>query len=77
MEVEVGKRYRHYKDKEYTIIAIGRHEDSPEKLSVIYRAEYFAPDFGEGVIWIRAMDSFISMVTLSDGRVVQRFAPIE
>lgn len=77
MEVEVGKRYRHFKDKEYTVIAIARHEENPEKISVVYRAEYSSPDFGEGVMWIRAMDSFISTVTLSDGRVVQRFEPIE
>ncbi len=77
MKATVGTRYRHYKGKEYTVLALARHEDNPERISVVYLAEYDAPDFGKGVVWIRHIDSFESTVTLPDGTIVQRFTPIE
>lgn len=76
MKATVGTRYRHYKGKEYTVLALARHEDTPDRISVVYRAEYDAPDFGNNVVWIRHIDSFEGMVTMPDGTLVPRFAPI-
>lgn len=77
MEIIAGQRYRHYKNKEYTIIAVARIEETPEKFAVVYRAEYTSPDFGEGAVWIRPLESFQGTATLPDGGTVPRFTLIE
>ena len=77
MKAIVGKRYRHYKGNEYTVLAIARHEDSPEKVSVVYRAEYDSPDFGFGCVWIRVIESFEGKVIGTDGTEAERFTCID
>lgn len=52
MNIEVGKRYRHFKGKEYEVIAIGKHSETLEKM-VVYKALY-----GNGDIWIRPLTMF-------------------
>lgn len=76
MEAIVGKRYLHYKGNEYTVIAIAHHEENPERIMVVYRAEYMTPDFGSGCVWVRDLASFEGVVTI-DGIQHDRFTLIE
>jgi hypothetical protein len=49
---EVGRRYRHYKNKDYEVMAIAKHSETLEVL-VVYRALY-----GEGQVWVRPAAMF-------------------
>lgn len=69
---EVGKRYRHYKNrKEYTVIAIGRMESDHTQFCVVYRAEY-ENELGKNVIWVRNIQEF-EEVLIIDGKEVHRY----
>ena len=52
MNIEVGKKYRHFKGKEYEVIAIGKHSETLEEM-VVYKALY-----GNNDIWIRPLSMF-------------------
>lgn len=56
MNIEVGKKYRHFKGKEYEVIAIGKHSETLEEM-VVYKALY-----GNGDVWIRPLDMFTTKV---------------
>ena len=55
-QIKVGKRHRHFKNKEYLIIAIATHSETGEKY-VVYEALY-----GKHEIYIRPYDMFASEV---------------
>ncbi|MBQ3091928.1 MAG: DUF1653 domain-containing protein [Clostridia bacterium] len=55
-EVCIGGRYRHFKNKEYRLLAIAEHTETGEKL-VVYQALY-----GEQAVWARPFDMFFSPV---------------
>ena len=38
-QIEVGKKYKHFKNKEYLILAIATHSETGEKY-VVYKALY-------------------------------------
>jgi hypothetical protein len=59
-------RYRHYKGKEYEVIACARHSETEEEY-VVYRALY-----GNRDLWVRPTALFTQPVTV-DGQVTPRF----
>ena len=55
-QIEVGKKYKHFKNKEYLILDIATHSETREKY-VVYKALY-----GKQEIYVRPYNMFISEV---------------
>ena len=55
-KIEVGKKYKHFKNKEYLVLAIATHSETQEKY-VVYKAWY-----GKYDIYVRPYDMFASEV---------------
>ena len=55
-DILVGRRYKHFKEKYYIVLAIAEHSETGEKY-VVYQALY-----GEGKIYIRPYKMFASEV---------------
>ena len=74
MSVQVGKRYRHYKNKkEYIVLNIGYFTESEPLLEcVVYQAQYDTDDLGKMPIFIRPREMFEGTVDV-DGKVMDRF----
>lgn len=51
--IKIGK-YRHFKGKEYEVIAIARHSETLEEM-VVYRALY-----GNSDVWVRPAEMWIN-----------------
>lgn len=75
MAIEVGKRYRHYKGKDYLVLALARLEGSLEEV-VVYQALYDTEDFGSQPVWVRPLSSFTEIVTI-EGNQQPRFTVID
>ena len=56
-EVVLGKKYRHFKGKEYKVLMIAYDCEEPERKLVVYQALY-----DEHKIWVRDYDVFVSLV---------------
>lgn len=60
-EIVVGKKYRHFKDKLYEVVAIAYDSESNNdevlRKMVVYKALY-----GDGKIWVRDYEMFASKV---------------
>ena len=52
----IGGKYRHFKNKLYTVLCVASHSETMEKL-VVYKAEY-----GDGEIYARPIDMFLAPV---------------
>ena len=63
-------RYRHFKGREYEVLAIARHSET-EEVMVVYRAVY-----GERGIWVRPAEMWNEIIT-RDGRSFPRFERVE
>ncbi len=61
--------YRHFKGKEYEVIAVARHSETLEEM-VVYRALY-----GDCDVWVRPLSMWNETVE-ADGRSVPRFEKI-
>lgn len=70
--IRPGEIWRHYKGKNYRIIAISRH---CEDLTwyVVYETLYDNPD---SKIWHRPLEMFLGVINI-DGALVQRFVRID
>ena len=55
-EVKINGIYKHFKGDHYLVIDIANHSETKEKY-VVYRRLY-----GDGSLWIRPMDMFLSEV---------------
>lgn len=60
--------YRHYKGKQYKVIAIAKHSETLEDM-VVYEALY---DNQMSKIWVRPLKMFVEKVE-QDGILVNRF----
>jgi hypothetical protein len=65
-----GKKYRHYKGKDYLVLYQAKHSETLEDL-VVYQALY-----GERGIWVRPLEMFLEDVEV-DGKLVERFKELE
>lgn len=64
-EIQLG-RYRHYKNKQYTVLGLVCHSETQEQL-VLYR-----PEYGERRLWVRPRAMFFEDVIV-DGKRLPRF----
>lgn len=63
-ELDIRKRYRHFKGFEVTILALGTHTETNEKM-VVYSCDGIggaAHDKDENNIYVRPLDMFLSEV---------------
>ena len=67
--LKIGKKYRHFKGKEYLVMHIAKHSETLEEL-VVYQALY-----DEMGVWVRPLDMFLEQVEV-DGQIVNRFEEI-
>ena len=65
-QIKIGKKYRHFKGKEYLVLQIANHSETLEIL-VVYQALY-----GEMGIWVRPLEMFLGKVEV-EGKLVNRF----
>ena len=63
--MKLGK-YRHFKGKEYEVLAVAKHSETLEEM-VVYRALY-----GEGGVWVRPLCMWEEVVE-RDGKQMPRF----
>ena len=69
--LSIGKKYRHYKGKEYKVIGIAHHSETLEEL-VVYQALYDTKDFGKDALWVRPKKMFLEDIVI-DGVSQHRF----
>lgn len=67
--IKPGK-YRHYKNKNYQVIGVGRHTETLEEV-VLYQSLY-----GAGDLWVRPASMFEEDVEY-EGKIQKRFTLIE
>lgn len=68
MEIQLGK-YKHFKGKEYEVIAIAKHSETLEEM-VVYKALYEG-----GGVWVRPAAMWNETVE-KDGKIFKRFTMI-
>ena len=69
-EIQIGKKYRHFKGNEYLILYLAKHSETMELL-VVYQALY--GDYG---IWVRPLEMFLEQVEVN-GIMVNRFEEVK
>jgi hypothetical protein len=68
-EIRIGRKYRHFKGKEYLVLHIAKHSETLEEM-VVYKALY-----GDGGIWVRPLKMFLDRREIN-GSMVYRFEEI-
>ncbi len=58
--------YRHFKGNLYKVIGTAFHSETQEEMVV------YIPQYGEGKMWVRPLDNFLSK-KIVDGKAVVRF----
>lgn len=67
-QIDVGKKYLHFKGKKYLVLAIATHSETQEKY-VVYKALY-----GNEDVYVRPYEMFASKVdTEKYPQVLQKF----
>ncbi len=66
-DVVIGGIYEHYKGNRYTVIGIGLHSDTHERM-VVYRGLYHSEEFGDQPLWVRPLAVFTEMVAIDGVR---------
>lgn len=74
-EPKPGDKYKHFKNKEYEILAVARDCENTDIKVVIYKSLYYDPNFPLGTIWSRPLEDFCGFKDL-DGKKVKRFVKI-
>jgi hypothetical protein len=69
------KKYKHYKGKEYEIIAFALDSETLEEV-VVYKGLYNSKEFGNNPIWVRPKKEFFEKVIV-DGKEIERFKRID
>lgn len=54
-------RYKHFKGKEYEVIAIARDSETLEEM-VVYKALYVSSEFGKDAMFVRPLKMFTEHV---------------
>lgn len=67
--IKLGKKYRHFKGKEYLVLYAAKHSETLQDM-VVYQALY-----GEMGIWVRPLSMFLEQVEV-DRKMVNRFNEI-
>lgn len=55
-EIKINRIYKHFKGDNYLVVDVATHSETKEKY-VVYRRLY-----GDGSLWIRPLDMFLSEV---------------
>ena len=55
-EIKINRIYKHFKGDNYLVVDVATHSETKEKY-VVYRGLY-----GDGSLWIRPLDMFLSEV---------------
>lgn len=55
-EIKINRIYKHFKGDSYLVVDVATHSETKEKY-VVYRRLY-----GDGSLWIRPLDMFLSEV---------------
>ncbi len=67
--IKTGKRYRHFKGKDYLVLHVAKHSETLEEM-VVYQALY-----GEYGIWVRPLEMFMGQKEVN-GKLMNRFEEI-
>jgi hypothetical protein len=71
MEIQIGKRYRHYKGNIYKVIALALHSETLERV-VVYQGEYEDAELGKDPVFVRPYEMFCEEVEV-EGKRIPRF----
>lgn len=69
-QIQIGKKYKHFKGNEYVVLHLAKHSETLEPL-VVYQALY-----GEKGIWVRPLEMFLDQKEVN-GSMMNRFEEIE